>query len=144
VITFSNPAYTRTTSYRVAKIVKEGGRSRIFLDETFVLGKGEATEIKGPGALVSRIPHEYARSVHRQESGFFRGKLIRSASGAETRILRATPGKTLDLEVESAAAFRPGEAFRYFDIQEATPSGSSLRLERLARASTGSRHPAPP
>jgi hypothetical protein len=117
LITFSNPGYSRTTAYRIAKIVKESGRTKIFLDETVVLGKGEVTEINGPRSLASRIPHEYTRSVARQDSGFFRGKLIRSESGAETRIVRTTPRKELELEVEDASAFKPGELFHYIDIQ---------------------------
>ena len=129
VITFSNPAYSRTTSYRVAKITKADGRTRITLDETVVLGKGEATEVKGQNTLSSRIPHEYARSVYRQESGFFRGKLIRSVSGAETHIVRATPGKALELEVENASAFKPGETFHYIDIQR----GDRFRIDAVGR-----------
>jgi hypothetical protein len=129
VITFSNPAYSRTTSYRVAKITKADGRTRITLDEAVVLGKGEATEVKGQNTLSSRIPHEYARSVYRQESGFFRGKLIRSVSGAETHIVRATPGKALELEVENASAFKPGETFHYIDIQK----GDRFRIDAVGR-----------
>jgi hypothetical protein len=129
MIMFSNPGYSRTTAYRIARIAKEGGRARIVLDEPVVLGKGEATEVKGPHTLISRIPHEYARSVHRTESGFFRGKLIRSAAGAETRIIRTTPGKTLELEVEDASAFQPGEAFHYIDIQK----GDSFRIDAVGR-----------
>jgi hypothetical protein len=129
LITFSNPAYSRTTAYRIAKIARESGRTRIFLDESVVLGKGEATEINGPRSLVSRIPHEYARSVTRQESGFFRGKLIRGESGTETRIVRTTPGKALELEVEDAAAFEPGEIFHYIDIQK----GDRFRIDAVGR-----------
>lgn len=129
MIVFSNPGYSRTTAYRIARILKESGPTRIVLDETFVLGKGEATEIKGPRTLISRIPHEYARSVYRTESGFFRGKLIRSASGAETHILRATPGKTLELEVEDVSAFKPGEIFHYIDIQK----GDRFRVDAVGR-----------
>ncbi len=129
MIIFSNPGYSRATSYRIAKITKEAGRTRILLDETVVLGKGEATEVKGQKTLVSRIPHEYARSVYRQESGFFRGKRILSASGAETKILRATPGKTLELEVEAASVFKPGEVFHYIDIQQ----GDKFRVDAIGR-----------
>jgi hypothetical protein len=136
LITFSNPGYSRTTSYRIARILKEGGWTRIFLDEPVVLGKGEASEIKGPHILVSRIPHEYARSVTRQDSGFFQGKLIRSASGAETRIVRTTPGKALELEVEDASVFKPGEIFHYIDLQK----GDRFRIDavgRIERLSSG-------
>ena len=129
VITFSNPAYSRTTSYRVAKITKAAGLIKVRLDETVVLGKGEATEVKGQNTLSSRIPHEYARSVYRQESGFFRGKLIRSVSGAETHVVRATPGKALELEVENASAFKPGETFHYIDIQK----GDRFRIDAVGR-----------
>jgi hypothetical protein len=129
LITFSNPGYSRTTPYRIARIVREGGLTRVFLDEPTVLGKGEASEIKGPRALVSRIPHEYARSVTRQESGFFRGKLIRSESGAETRIVGATPGKTLALEVEDTAKFVPGEIFYFIDLQK----GDRFRIDAVGR-----------
>ncbi len=129
VITFSNPAYSRTTSYRVAKITKASGLIKVRLDETVVLGKGEATEVTGQNTLSSRIPHEYARSVYRQESGFFRGKLIRSVSGAETHVVRATPGKALELEVENASAFKPGETFHYIDIQK----GDRFRIDALGR-----------
>ena len=129
VITFSNPGYSRTTAYRIAKMIKESGRTRIFLDQPVVLGKGEATAVKGPNTLISRIPHEYSRSVTRQESGFFRGKLIRSASGSETRIIRATPGKALELEVEDASTFKPGEVFHYIDIQK----GDRFRVDAIGR-----------
>jgi Heparinase II/III-like protein len=129
LIRFSNPGYSRTTAYRIAKVVKEDGRTKVILDEPIVLGKGEASEVKGPHTLISRIPHEYARSVYRQESGFFRGKLIKSASGAETKIIHATPGKTLELEVEDVSAFKPGEIFHYIDIQK----GDNFRIDAVGR-----------
>ncbi len=129
LITFFNPGYSRTTAYRIAEVAKESGRTKIILDEPVMLGKGEVTEVKGPHTLVSRIPHEYARSVYRTESGFFTGKLIRSAAGAETHIVRATLGKALALEVEDASAFKPGEAFHYIDIQK----GDRFRVDAAGR-----------
>jgi hypothetical protein len=117
LVNFSNPGYSRATAYRIARVRKAGGKTLLVLDEPFVLGKGEVTEIEGGAAIISRIPHEYAKSVSRKDSGFFQGKMIRSDSGAVTRIIRTVPGANLRLEVEDAALFQKGEAFRYYDIR---------------------------
>jgi hypothetical protein len=117
LVNFSNPGYSRAAAYRIARVRKAGGKTLLVLDEPFVLGKGEVTEVEGGTAIISRIPHEYARSVTRKDSGFFQGKMIRSDSGAVTRIIRTVPGANLRLEVEDAALFQKGEAFRYCDIQ---------------------------
>jgi len=117
LVNFSNTGYSRATAYRIARVRKAGGKTLLVLDEPFVLGKGKVTEVEGGTAIISRIPHEYARSVTRRDSGFFQGKMLRSDSGAVTRIIRTVPGANLRLEVEDAALFQKGEAFRYCDIQ---------------------------
>lgn len=127
VITFDHPRYSRSSSYRIARVEKEDGSRRVLLNETFLLGKGEVSGIKDGRTLVSRIPHEYARAVKRSDSGFFRGKLIQGASGGRTRILGSVPGRLLTLEVEDSSIFKKGEIFSYQDIQP----GDQFRIESL-------------
>jgi len=127
VIYFTNPGYTRNTAYRIDKVEKTEAGSRIFLHATTGLGVGRVESAPDARTLVSSVPHEYANSVRRSPgwgtpgagtgSGFFSGKRIRSASGAETRIVSARFGNPMTLAVESSAGFKPGEVFYYDDIQ---------------------------
>lgn len=118
VITFMNPGYTRNTAYRVAKIEKAGGGSRIFLQATTGLGFGRVEAVLGGGVMTSSVPHEYANSVRKGKgSGFLGGKRIRTAAGAATRIVSIRYGIPMTLTVESTAGFKPGEEFYYDDIQ---------------------------
>jgi hypothetical protein len=105
--------YSRTTAYRISRIE----RTRVYLSGTTVLGKGQVDRISDAGALVTSIPHEYARSVKNKDSGFFQGKLIRAASGASAHVKSIGYGQPMTLFVDSASEFHPGETFHYYDLQ---------------------------
>jgi Heparinase II/III-like protein len=128
VIYFSNPGYTRNTAYRILKVERAGTGSRVFLHATVGLGFGRVEAVPDARTLTSSVPHEYANSVRRSPgwgtavarstgSGFFDGKRLRTASGAATRLVSVRFGNPMTLIVESAAGFKPGDAFYYDDIQ---------------------------
>lgn len=118
VIYFSNPGYTRNTAYRIDKVETAETGSRIFLQATVGLGFGRVEARPDAQTLTSSVPHEYANSVRRANgSGFFNGKRIRAASGAETRIVSVRYGIPMILTVDSSSEFQPGEVFYYDDIQ---------------------------
>lgn len=136
IISFANPRYTRTTSYRIAGVQNQGTRSVVRLGGRLTLGRGVVSTIRDERAIVSNIPHEYARPVTRGgESGFFNGKRIVTSGGACARIRHAIfGGANLTLELDSASALKQGEQFRYCDVQEGD------RFEVLSQMSlTGSR-----
>ncbi len=118
VIYFDNPKYSRNTVYRIKKIEKLGNGSRISLQASLGLGIGRIASAIDDYTLTSDIPHEYANSVRGGNgSGFFRGKRIRSASGAETRVASIKYGNPMTLTVESTKGFKPGDMFYYDDLQ---------------------------
>ena len=119
VIYFSNPGYTRNTAYRIDKVERAETGSRIFLHATVDLGFGRVEAQPDAQTLTSSVPHEYCQLACRRAtgSGFFNGKRIRSASGAETRIVSVRYGIPMTLTVDSSSGFKPGEVFYYDDIQ---------------------------
>ena len=116
VIYLSNPRYSRNSAYRIERVEEVGGRRRIRLAQTIVLGRGQVGKVVDARSLTTVIPHEYARTVQRGESGFFQGKRIATAAGASTLITGTHYSEGL-LRVENTAGFRPGEVFRYYDVQ---------------------------
>jgi len=85
-----------------------------------VLGRGEVEDDPAEGNTLSSLtPHEYFRAVNRTgDSWFFKGKLIRAASGASTCVLSGTPGTVpLTLTVESSKGFHAGDKLAYCDVQ---------------------------
>ncbi len=120
IIAFSNPRYTRSTSYRIAKVEKAGTGCVVHLESRLTLGRGIVSKISGERTIVSGIPHEYARPLTRgAEPGFFNGKLLASSGGASAHIRHAVYGTTeLTLHLDSASGFKQGDEFRYCDVQE--------------------------
>lgn len=117
VIVFSNPAYSRTTAYRIRGIERAGGRTRVVLSGAFGLGIGRVDRILGPTSFQSDISHEAAYSDRKGGgNGVFKGKRIVSASGAAARIGAVRPGQPLVITVDTTAGLREGEAFEYLDL----------------------------
>jgi len=118
IIIFSHPRYSRTTAYRIVRVEEAGNQRRVHLHSTVVLGKGQVDKVADAQTLTSLIPHEYAHSVRRSgDSGFFRGKRIRAASGASTNIVGTSYGQPMTLKVENTQGFKPGDVFYYEDVQ---------------------------
>lgn len=118
---FSGAGYSRTTGYHIAR----SGGERLVLDaSTLSLGTGRVSEILGADRMTSDIPHEYARKVKGGGTGFFDGKRIVGTSGAETRLRSVIPGAPMDLSVDDATGFSPGERFDIIDISP----GDTVRI----------------
>ncbi len=112
----ASPRYTRNTPY----VVRHVNRDRIAIEQAgTILGRGVVDEIRDEHTLITRTPHEYARSVRRSgPSGFFRGKLLRTDDGsASTHVREVVFGSPMAVHVESTKGFRVGQAFRYHDVQ---------------------------
>jgi hypothetical protein len=118
IILFANPRYSRNTAYRIVRVEAARGQTRIYLDGTLLLGKGMVGAVKDAQTLTSLIPHEYARTVNsRTGSGFFRGKRIRTDTGATAEIVSVRSGQPMLLTVQSTKGFHAGEVFHYDDVQ---------------------------
>ena len=118
IIVFDNPHYSRTTAYRIVDVEVSGGKTRIHLDGALLLGQGMVGAIKDAQTLTSLIPHEYARTVNgKAGSGFFRGKRIRTDTGATTGIVSTRYGQPMSLTVQNTAGFHAGDVFHYDDVQ---------------------------
>jgi hypothetical protein len=118
IIVFDNPHYSRTTAYRIIRVEETGGQTRIHLDGTLLLGKGVVGAVKDAQTLTSLVPHEYARTViSRGGSGFFRGKRIRTTTGASAEIVNVRYGQPMSLTVQSTEGFHAGDEFHYDDVQ---------------------------
>lgn len=110
---FSGDGYSRTTGYHIAR---SGGEHLVLDASTLSLGTGRVSEIHGADRMTSDIPHEYARKVKGGGTRFFDGKRIVGTSGAETCLRAVIPGAPMDLSVNNATAFTPGERFDIIDI----------------------------
>ncbi len=118
IIIFSHPRYSRTTAYRIVRVESTGNQRRVHLHSTVVLGKGQVDKVVDAQTLTSLIPHEYARSVQRSgDSGFFRGKRIRAASGASTNVVGMSYCQPMTLKVVNTQGFKSGDVFYYDDVQ---------------------------
>ncbi len=117
-IYFSNSRYSRNTAYTLDKI--DGDRLVVQQTGT-LLGRGEVHEIKDAHTLITRTPHQYARSVTRRgSSGIFRGKLLRTTDGrVGTRIREVRYGQsgTMTIDVDSTDGLETGQTFNYHDVQ---------------------------
>jgi hypothetical protein len=116
VIVFSNPRYTRNTAYRIERVEAAGKARRIVLAQSVVLGRGQVGKAAGGKSITTVIPHEYARTVTRTESGFFNGKRICTEAGACATVTGTRHAQGI-LEVDRSAPFQPGDVFQYIDLQ---------------------------
>ena len=115
----SNPAYSRTTGYRIHGL-RALGPKRFLLDlgdQSPILGHGRVHQLASDTSLKTDVPHEYARSVvGGADSRFFDGKTIRNDAGATTRIKRLRFGAPMALTVQSTEGFAEGDRFTYLDL----------------------------
>jgi len=114
----NRPDYSRNTAY----VLKDITSDRLLVEQTdTILGRGIVHQIPDEHTLVTRVPHEYARSVVRTKpSGFFRGKWLQATpGGAGTRIRQVEFASTgaMTIRVDSAAGFSVGQVFHYHDLQ---------------------------
>ena len=121
VVTFSNPAYSRNTAYRIARVEKAGGgggAARLFLDAPLDLGRAVVNDVPDARTLTTHVPHEYTRPNKRSaDTGFLQGKRLRTAA-ASTRLVSVKQGVPVALTVEDSEGFRPGDVVRYWDVGE--------------------------
>lgn len=119
MIAFSNPGYSRNTTYRIVRVERVGRQSRVIVSGSFLLGIGEvATVDSARRTFTSCIPHEYAYSDGGNgEQSFFRGKRISTANGVSTTVRALQIAEPLLFTVENADGFKPGDRFEYADVQ---------------------------
>lgn len=113
-IVFGNARYSRTTAWRIERVTASGAMRRIHLGKPVTLGRGQVGKIVDAQTLTTVIPHGYARTVTGNDSGFFTGKRICTQAGACTTVRGFVQGV---LTVDDSSAFRPGDVFRYYDLQ---------------------------
>jgi hypothetical protein len=116
VILFANPRYTRNTTYRIERIEAAGKERRIVLAQSVMLGRGQVGKVPDEKSITTVIPHEYARTVTRSESGFFDGKRVCTEAGACATVTGTKHGQGI-LNLDRSSAFKPGDVFHYYDLQ---------------------------
>jgi len=115
-VVFTNPAYTRTTAYRLERLeATKEGRALCLGETSFLLGRAKVLSVPDECTLIV-TPHEYARSLNGQ-SLFFNGKQGTNGVQATTRVVAIEFGVPMVLRVESSKGFRPGDPFLYLDLQ---------------------------
>jgi hypothetical protein len=123
----SNPAYAQESPYQITSLSAAGnGLTAIGLAPTrLVLGQGHMDEGPPDGkTLPNVVPIEYAKSVARKSSSFFRGKRIATPDGkASTRIVDFDD-KGMNITVESSQGFQAGDDLVIYDVG----AGDSVRL----------------
>ncbi len=108
---FSNPAWSRTSSYYINKA---DGRKLVLRGTGLSMGVGRVKKIEADGSFISSIPHEYARTWGSFSTKFFDGKMI---VGRDNGAARITSVKTnMKISVRSGSALKEGEIFDYMDL----------------------------
>jgi len=118
VIAFTNPAYSRNTVHRIAKVEATETGSRIQLESpSLILGTGILEDDPASETQFdSLLAHEYARSDSQTGTQFFSGKLVQG-DGFSTRIVRTNFGQPIRYTVDSAAGMAVGDEFEVHDVQ---------------------------
>jgi hypothetical protein len=123
----SNPAYAQDSVYRIGSIEPgEGGGSAIHLTPTrLLLGRGHLEADPPDGTtLPNVIPLEYAKSVSRGPSGFFRGKQVTSPEGSASAVIRDVDKSGERMTVDRSAGFKAGDDLTIHDVW----TGDSVRI----------------
>lgn len=114
----ANRAYSRNSAYTIDHV---SGREVTIEQADTILGMGVVSEVKGTHTLVTKVPHEYARTVSRHgASGFFKGKLLRTEdgrAGTHIREIQFGPAGTMTIDVDSTTGLEPGQTFIYHDVR---------------------------
>jgi hypothetical protein len=119
-LSIGRDTYSHRSSYRIAGVSTRSHMTRIQLaPTTLLLARGHLGEKSRGNVLDNIVPQEYAKSVKRTPSGYFRGKKIASADGsAKTTIREITDPDTRLIEVMDASAFKAGSDILIFDVQD--------------------------
>jgi hypothetical protein len=119
MVTFRNPAYSRSTSYRVYGLTPlPNGGTRIDLgDQPTLLGIGRVHQVLPGGILASDIPHEFGRGVVAgANTRFFEGKCVSNGHAARTVVRTLVYAEPMRVEVQSTAGFAVGDPLLYHDV----------------------------
>jgi hypothetical protein len=121
MITFSNPAYSRNTAFRIRRIERDGEQIRVTVEGGFILGVGSVTEIPDRHTIRTAVTSEYVVSdTGTGLNSYFRGKRIINADGAHNVIRGArlaAANQPMELSVDSTKGFAPGQRFEYTEVQ---------------------------
>lgn len=117
LIVFSNPAYSRTTAYRVAAARRDGSATVLELEADPTLGLLQVDEIdEAANVFWSLIPHEYMRGLGRP-TRFFAGKRIDAGGEKLAAIVQADYGSPCVIHVDDASKLPRGEKVFIRDVQ---------------------------
>jgi len=113
--------YSRKSWYGIRSVSTDGGRYLVRLDtDTLVLGRGYISAEAEPGMheLRNIVPLEKSTSCSRGNTGFFNGKLLKSADGTCAPVIDvlAAGGKKTIL-VPDASQFEKGQDITIYDVQ---------------------------
>ncbi len=118
VIVFRNPAYTRSTGYRIRALERTGQGTRVRVHSTFRLGIGEVEAVKDGRTITTMIPHEYVFSDKTTGAhSFFTGKQVRTPAGAASTLRAMRSGLPMTLTVDDSSVFKTGDRIEYLDVQ---------------------------
>ncbi len=114
-VIFDRPEYSRSTSYTIHDVRREGDLSVIDLgNQRIILGEGTVDQQPtSPTRLTSLTPHDYAR-----RPTFFEGKALTTADfTVQTTIRRVDYAQPFIVDVDSTEGFDAGETFYYLDLR---------------------------
>jgi hypothetical protein len=118
---FSNPAWSRTTGY---KILRAEGRRIVLDSSSLVMGVGNVSSTNDAPTFESEIPHEYSRTMHGKPSLYFDGKVVIGQKGGTTRITSFTGTSPATISVTDRSVLSRGERVRYLDLS----AGDQVRV----------------
>ncbi len=131
----NNPAYAQASPYRIASVSRDGDLTAIQLAPTrLTIGQVRLTQDPtDPHILPNVVPLEYAKSLARKPSGFYRGKVAATADGKVSTAIRDIGARGMSITVESSAGFAAGQDVIVHDLRP----GDEFTIPTRARATRG-------
>lgn len=114
-VVFNNELWSCNSPYAIHGIIREGGRTGIFLGpQRIELGRGTVEQVGGATLLLSATPHDLTEGGGRR---FMDGKLVASGDRSVTsRITEIVYTHPFEVHVASTEGFAQGDLFRYLDL----------------------------
>jgi hypothetical protein len=125
-----NAAYSQASAYRIQSV--RGGDAAMtairLMPTRLTLARGHLADDPPAGGktLPNITPLEYAKSVRRMSSGFFRGKRVTSGDGKASAVIGDFAKDGTAMTVDSAEGFKAGDDLIIHDVWP----GDMLRLPR--------------
>ncbi len=134
-----NPAYAQASAYRIRSVTpaKDGQTAIELMPTRLEIARGHLDRDPPAGGktLPNVTPFEYAKSVRRSASGFFRGKHVATPDGRASATIRDIAKDGMAMTVSRTDGFKAGDDLIVYDVWPGDALRFSSHLNFRADAS---------